>query len=183
MDSTSEEKLTSTFNVLLCVYFVLLFRTIIGAIPQLFDSIIPDLARTEKPTGWALFYLVYYIWVFYGFWAIILALKKSRSAIPALKLALPFSFFSFIIATLPKLTSIYRLMPDSITALCGSEYEAVRAKSFKSTSFTHQGVTVKRTGENPSMTFTFSVPGYKVIVSDVSWDELDLLFTGTADRI
>lgn len=106
MDSTSEEKLTSTFNVLLCVYFVLLFRTMIGAIPQLFDSIIPDIARTEKPTGWALFYLVYYIWVFYGFWAIILALKKSRSAIPALKLALPFSFFSFIIATLPKLTSI-----------------------------------------------------------------------------
>ena len=74
-------------------------------------------------------------------------------------------------------------MPESITALCGSEYEAVRDKTFKSTSFTHQGVTVKRTGENPSMTFTFSVPGYRVIVSNVSWDDLDLLFIGTADRI
>lgn len=106
MDSTSEKKLTSTFTVLLCVYFVLLFLKIAGGIPQLFDSIIPDIARTEKPGGWALFYFIYFIWVFYGFWAVILALKESRSAIPALKLALPFSFFSFIIATLPKLTSI-----------------------------------------------------------------------------
>ena len=101
------------------------------------------------------------------------SVRIESSSVPALNFTMPVS----------RAADIYRLMPESITALCESEYEAVRAKSFKSTSFTHQGVTVKRTGENPSMTFTFSVPGYKVIVSDVSWDELDLLFTGTADRI
>lgn len=106
MDSIPEERSSSTFNILLCVYFVLLFRTLISAIPQLLDSIIPDLARTEKPGGWTLFYIVHYVWIFYGMGAIILALKKTRSAIPALKLALPFSLFSFFIATLPKLTSI-----------------------------------------------------------------------------
>ena len=99
--------------------------------------------------------------------------RFESTAMPALNFTMPVS----------RATDIYRLMPESITALCGSEYEAVRAKSFKSTSFTHQGVTVKRTGENPSMTFTFSVPGYRVIVSNVSWDDLDLLFIGTADRI
>ena len=99
--------------------------------------------------------------------------RFESTAMPALNFTMPVS----------RAADIYRLMPESITDLCGSEYEAVRDKTFKSTSFTHQGVTVKRTGENPSMTFTFSVPGYKVIVSDVSWDELDHLFTGTADRI
>ena len=106
MDSLSEEKLTSTFNVLLCVYFVLLFLKITSGIPQLFNSIIPDISRTEKPIGWTLFYVVYYLWVFFGIWAVILALKKSKTAIPALKLALPVSLISFIIATLPKLQSI-----------------------------------------------------------------------------
>ena len=105
MDSKSEESFPSTFSILLCVYFVLLFRTIIGGIPQLFNSIIPDVLRQSHPSGWALFYFVYYLWVFYGLWAVILSLKKSKSAIPALKLALPFSLVSFIVSTLPKLTS------------------------------------------------------------------------------
>ena len=101
------------------------------------------------------------------------SVRFESSTVPALNFTMPVS----------RAADIYRLMPDSVIALCGSEYEAVRSKSSNSASFTHQGVSVKRTGENPSMTFTFSVPGYKVIVSDVSWDELDLLFTGTADRI
>ena len=99
--------------------------------------------------------------------------RFESTAMPALNFTMPVS----------RAADIYRLMPESITDLCGSEYEAVRDKTFKSTSFTHQGVTVKRTGENPSMTFTFSVPGYRVIVSNVSWDDLDLLFIGTADKI
>ena len=68
------------------------------------------------------------------------SVRFESSSVPALNFTMPVS----------RAADIYRLMPDSITALCGSEYEAVRAKSFKSTSFTHQGVTVKRTGENPS---------------------------------
>ena len=99
--------------------------------------------------------------------------RFESTAMPALNFTMPVS----------RAADIYRLMPESINDLCGSEYEAVRDKTFKSTSFTHQGVTVKRTGENPSMTFTFSVPGYRVIVSNVSWDDLDLLFIGTADKI
>ena len=99
--------------------------------------------------------------------------RFESSAMPAQNFTMPVS----------RAADIYRLMPDSVTALCGSEYEAIRDKSANSASFTHQGVTVKRTGENPSMTFTFSAPGYKIIVSDVSWDDLDLLFIGTADRI
>ena len=99
--------------------------------------------------------------------------RFESSAMPALNFTMPIS----------RAADIYRLMPESITVLCGSEYESVRDKSVRSRSFTHQGVTVKRMGENPSMTFTFTVPGYRVIVSDVSWDDLDLLFIGNAGKI
>ncbi len=109
MESTPEEKFSSIFSILLCVYFVLLFRTIIGGIPELFNSIIPDILRQSHPSGWALFYLVYYLLVLYGFWAVILSLRKSKSAIPALKLALPFSLISFIVSTITKLKSVNNL--------------------------------------------------------------------------
>ena len=106
MDTDSQNKYNPTLAVLLCVYFVLLVRTLIGAIPMLFHSIIPDILRQSNPSGWALFYLVYFLGVFYGFWAIVLALKSSKTAIPALKLALPFSFFSFVFSILPKLSVV-----------------------------------------------------------------------------
>ena len=98
--------------------------------------------------------------------------RFESTAMPALNFTMPFS----------RTIDIHRLMPESITTLCGSEYEAVRHEFFNSTSFTHQGVTVKRSGEEPSMTFTFSVPGYKFTLSDVSWEDLDSLFIGTAGR-
>jgi hypothetical protein len=75
---------------------------------------------------------------------------------------------------------IYRLMPESVTAICVNEYEAVRSKSLQSSSFTHEGVKIRKTGDDSSMTFVFSVPGYKVTVSEVSWEDLDLLFIKTA---
>ena len=77
---------------------------------------------------------------------------------------------------------IYRLMPESVTAVCVNEYEAVRSKSLRSSSFPHEGVKVRKTGDDSSMTFVFSVPGYKVTVSEVSWEDLDLLFIGTAGK-
>lgn len=79
-------------------------------------------------------------------------------------------------------TDILRLMPDSIIALSMTEYDAVRDQLFNSTSFTYRGVKVKRTGENPSMTFTLTAPGYKLTVSDVSWDDIEFLFVGTVGR-
>ena len=98
--------------------------------------------------------------------------RFESTSMPALNFMMPVS----------RATDIYRLMPESITSLCGSEYEAVRDRFHNSRSFTHQGVTVMRTGENPSMTFTFTVPGYKLTVSDVSWEDLDSLFIGTVGR-
>lgn len=77
---------------------------------------------------------------------------------------------------------ILRLMPDSIIAFSMTEYDAVRDQLFNSTSFTFHGVKVKRTGENPSMSFVLTAPGYKLTVSDVSWDDIESLFIGTVGR-
>lgn len=96
--------------------------------------------------------------------------RFESSSTPALNFTMPVS----------QATNIYRLMPESVTRLCDSEYEAVRNKCLRSSSFTHEGVRVTKTGDNPSMTFVFSVPGYKVTVSDVSWEDLDFLFIGKA---
>ena len=96
--------------------------------------------------------------------------RFESSSTPALNFTMPVS----------QATNIYRLMPESVTRLCDSEYEAVRNKCLRYSSFTHEGVKVTKTGDNPSMTFVFSVPGYKVTVSDVSGEDLDFLFIGKA---
>lgn len=93
----------------------------------------------------------------------------ESTSMPSLNFTMPVS----------RARDIYRLMPESVTAVCVNEYEAVRSKSLRSSSFTHEGVKVRKTGDDPSMTFVFSVPGYKVTVSEVSWEDLDLLFGGT----
>lgn len=99
-------------------------------------------------------------------------IRFESSSMPVLNCTMP----------MKSAVDILRLMPDSIIALSMTEYEAVRDQVFHSTSFTYQGVKVKRTGENPSMTFTLTVPGYKLTVSDVSWDDIDYLFMGTVGR-
>ena len=96
--------------------------------------------------------------------------RFESTSMPALNCTLPMS----------RAAAIYRLLPESVTAVCVNEYDAVRDRCLRSSSFTYQGVTVKRTGNDPSMTITFSVPGYKLTVSDVSWADIDLLFNGTA---
>lgn len=94
----------------------------------------------------------------------------ESTSMPSLNFSMPVS----------RARDIYRLMPESVTSACVNEYEAVRSKSLRSSSFTHEGVKVRKIGDNPSMTFVFSVPGYKVTVSEVSWEDLDLLFIKTA---
>ena len=94
----------------------------------------------------------------------------ESTSMPSLNFSIPVS----------RARDIYRLMPESVTSACVNEYEAVRSKSLRSSSFTHEGVKVRKIGDNPSMTFVFSVPGYKVTVSEVSWEDLDLLFIKTA---
>ena len=94
----------------------------------------------------------------------------ESTSMPSLNFSMPVS----------RARDIYRLMPESVTSACVNEYEAVRSKSLRSSSFTHEGVKVRKIGDNPSMTFVFSVPGYKVTVSEVSWEDLDLLFIKTS---
>lgn len=97
--------------------------------------------------------------------------RFESTSIPALNFSMPVS----------RATDIFRLMPESVTFACINEYEAVRKKCLHSSSFTHEGVKVRVTGENPSMTFNFSFPGYKVTVSDVSWEDLDVLFASNEE--
>lgn len=97
--------------------------------------------------------------------------RFESTSTPALNFSMPIT----------RATAIFRLMPESVTTACINEYEVVRKKCLNTSSFTHEGVKVRMTGENPSMTFDFSVPGYKVTVSDVSWDDLDVLFTSNEE--
>ena len=97
--------------------------------------------------------------------------RFESTSTPALNFSMPIT----------RATAIFRLMPESVTTTCINEYEVVRKKCLNTSSFTHEGVKVRVTGENPSMTFDFSVPGYKVTVSDVSWDDLDVLFTSNEE--
>ena len=94
----------------------------------------------------------------------------ESTSMPSLNFTMPFS----------RARDIYRMMPESVTSICVNEYEAVRSKSLRSSSFTHEGVKVRKTGDSTSMTYVFSVPGYKVTVSEVSWEDLDRLFLGTS---
>ena len=92
--------------------------------------------------------------------------RFESSSMPALNFTMPVS----------QAESIYRLMPESVTALCTGEYGTVRGKCIRSSSFTHKGVKVTRTGDSPSMTIALSFSGYRLTVSGVSWEELDALF-------
>ena len=85
---------------------------------------------------------------------------------PALNFSMPAS----------RAAEIFRLMPESLTNVCTNEYAAVRKKCLRSSSFTHEGVRVTRTGSDPSLTIVLSTSGYKLTVSDVSLKDLDTLF-------
>ena len=95
--------------------------------------------------------------------------RFESDAIPALNFSMPVS----------RAADIFRLVPDSVAGVCVREYEAVRAKCDRASRFTHEGVSVRRTGDDASMTFEFAVAGYRLTVSDVSWADLDYLFLGT----
>ncbi len=94
----------TTFYVMLGIFFVLLFRISISGISQLRKSIIPEVLQSDSPVLFSFVYLEWCLWVIFGFWSIILALKGSRSAISCLKLCLPFHFISLLVAWLSRLT-------------------------------------------------------------------------------
>ena len=74
--------------------------------------------------------------------------RFESSSVPALNFSMPMS----------RAAEIFRLMPESVTSVCVNEYAAVRDKSLRSSSFTHQGVKIRKSGENPSMTVGFTAP-------------------------
>ena len=96
----------------------------------------------------------------------------ESATMPALNFTMPVS----------RAQDIIRLMPDSITTLCVTEYEAVRSKCKQTSRFTHEGVAVHWTGKEPNLTISFAVSGYKLTVSDVSWRDLDVMFAGSASN-
>ena len=71
-------------------------------------------------------------------------------------------------------SQIFHLLPGNIGDMCRDEYKTVRGKCAKSGSFTHEGVKVQVTENNgTTASVVFSVPNYKVIAQNVSWEELD----------
>ncbi len=94
--------------------------------------------------------------------------RFESTSVPALDFSMSIS----------RAAEIFRLMPDSFTSLCSKEYEAVRSRCERYQRFTHEGVTIQRTGSDPALTIEFSASGYKLTVSDVSWEELDRMFLG-----
>ena len=97
--------LNTTYKVMLCIFFCFLFRISIGGFSQIRKSIIPEILQSDTPTLFSLFYLDWALWVLFGFWAIILAIKGSKSAIPCLKLCLPFHFVALLINGFTKIAS------------------------------------------------------------------------------
>lgn len=106
--STQEESrnLNTTYKVMLCIFFCYLFQISIGAVSQIRKSIIPEIMQSDSPVLFSLFYLDWALWILFGFWAIILALKGSKSAIPCLKLCLPFLSVSLLINGVTRISSL-----------------------------------------------------------------------------
>ena len=73
---------------------------------------------------------------------------------------------------------LYWLIPTNICDLCTKEYAAFRNKSNTSSHFKHEGVDVRITEKERSITVELSYSGYKVVASDVTWADLDNIFFG-----
>lgn len=72
---------------------------------------------------------------------------------------------------------IFHLLPDNIAETFRNEYATIRQKSHSRSHFTHEGVDVHIRDNGVSLSIEFKVSGYKVCVNDVTWQELDSLFT------
>lgn len=129
-DHEESRSLNTTYMVMLCVFFCYLFRISIGGVSQIYKAIIPEILQSDTPTLFSLLYLDWALWILFGFLAIILALKGSKSAIPCLKLCLPFHFAALLLNGVTRISSLSALwLPILIMAfpliffiyLCASE--------------------------------------------------------------
>lgn len=80
--------------------------------------------------------------------------------------------------TLNRAKDIYWLVPINICELCAKEYAAIRNKYNTSSHFKHEGVDVRITEKEGRVNVELSYLGNKVIASDVTWADLDVIFFG-----
>lgn len=93
---------------------------------------------------------------------------ESRS-LPSLNFTMP----------LRQAAQIYSLAPENIRTICDGEYKAVRGKCLSSSRFSYAGVQVRKVDDNGTVaTIELSMPGYKVTIKNVLWDDLDQIFIG-----
>ncbi len=100
------QKPSTTYTVMLCIFFCFLLRLSIGAISQFSNWLVQEIKLSDSPVFISLYYLDYFLWFVFGFWSIILALKVSKHAIPCLKLCLPFHFIAILITGLSRISFI-----------------------------------------------------------------------------
>lgn len=93
-------------------------------------------------------------------------IRFESTDMPALNFTMPVS----------RAADIFMLLPESVTSVCCREYAIVRGQCNNTSQFTYEGVNIQCAGADPTLQFVFTVPGYKLSVSDVSWDTLDDLF-------
>ena len=92
----------------------------------------------------------------------------ESSAMPALNCSM----------SIQNASNIYKLVPGNIREICEEEYIKVSDKCSRYARFTHEGVNVTVVqNDGTTATIVFSVPGYKVTAEDVSWQDLDIIFT------
>ncbi len=91
----------------------------------------------------------------------------ESAAMPALNCSMP----------LGRVASLYELAPENINGLCAREYETIRQRLRSSSSFTYQGVRVRKLQDSgKTVTLELSFQGYKLTVKDALWEDLDHLF-------
>lgn len=106
-------KPNTAFAIMLFAFFYYLFRSFIGVIPQLFETVIPDIIQSNSLLLYTIFYIYYFLFIIYGFWCVVLALKGSKNAIASLKLCLPFHFIALLIGNISTISDF-----NSFGALC-----------------------------------------------------------------
>ena len=73
--------------------------------------------------------------------------------------------------------SICSLLPSNLRDICAKEYRTARSKYGTSSRFTHKGVSVRVMDNGQTVTLELSNQGYKLTAVNVTWEELDRLFT------
>ena len=91
----------------------------------------------------------------------------ESASMPALNFTVPFQ----------RAESICSLLPSNLRDICAKEYRTARSKYGTSSRFTHKGVSIRVMDNGQTVTLELSNQGYKLTAGNVTWEELDRLFT------